>query len=59
MFIPFECFQTMMKHVEQVFHMTSQTHGQTEELFFVYDCGTHYSNCDSVILHNKIDSVRS
>ena len=48
-----------MKHVERVFHITSQTHGQTENNFFVYDCGTWYSNCHLVILHDKIDSVRS
>ena len=29
--ISFECFQTMMKHVEGVFHMTRQTNGQTRE----------------------------
>ena len=40
--------------------MTSQTHEQTgESNFFIYDCGTHYSNCHLVILHNKIDSVQS
>ena len=49
----------MMKHVERVFHMTSHTQGQPEVQLFVYDYGTHYSNCHSVILHNKIDSVRS
>ena len=30
LFISFECFWTIMKHLEQVFHMTSQTHEQTE-----------------------------
>ena len=29
LFISFECFQTMMKHVERVFHMAFQTHGET------------------------------
>ena len=31
--------------------------GKRESDFFVYDCGTHFSNCYLVILHNKIDSV--
>ena len=26
---------------------------------FVYDCGTHYSNCHLVIFHNNTDSFRS
>ena len=33
--------------------------GKRENNFFVYDCATHYSNCHSVILHNKIDSVET
>ena len=52
----FECFQRMMKkYMEPVFYMTSHTQGQ--QLFSVYDCGTHYSNCHLVIFHNKIDSI--
>ena len=27
--------------------------------YFVYDCGTHYSNGHLLILHSKIDSVGS
>ena len=33
-FISFECFETMMKHVELMFHMTSQTRKQTGEYLF-------------------------
>ena len=33
--------------------------GKLEGNFFVYNCGTHYSNCNLVILHNKIDSILS
>ena len=33
--------------------------GKPESNFFVYDCGTHYSNYHSVIFDNKIDSFRS
>ena len=29
-----------------------------ESNFFVYDRGTHYSNCHSVTIRNKLDSVR-
>ena len=43
-FISFECLQNMIKHVEGVFHMTSQTHGQTRQQVFGFDCGTHYLN---------------
>ena len=28
-FIAFECFSSMIKHMERVSHMTSQTDGQT------------------------------
>ena len=49
----------MMKHVERVFHNTSQTHGQTRRQLFVYNYRTHYSNCHLAIFHDKIDSVQS
>ena len=32
--------------------------GKLESNLFAYDCGIRCSNCHSVILHNKIDSVR-
>ena len=31
--------------------------GKQESNFFVYDCGTHYSNGHLVIIHNKICTV--
>ena len=34
----------MIKHVERVPHMTSQTYGQTEEQVFVFSCRVYYSN---------------
>ena len=33
--------------------------GEWESNFFVYDCGTHDSNCHLDIFNDKIDSVRS
>ena len=42
-FISFKYFQSMIKHVERVFHNTSQTHEQTREQVFVLSSGTHYS----------------
>ena len=47
----------MIKHRERVFHMTSQTHGQTGVEVFVFNCGTHYSS-DNLVIGNKIDRLQ-
>ena len=50
----------MMKQMERVFHMTSQTdaYGKPEGNFFVYDCGTPYSNCHLVIFTTKLTMLK-
>ena len=45
------------KHLEWVFHITSQSHGQTGEEDFVFNFGTHYSN-GHLVIHNKIYRLR-
>ena len=45
----------MISHMEQVYHMTSQTHAQTGKQVLVFNCETHHSNGHLVIGNKKID----
>ena len=44
-FISFKCFRPRLNTWNKCFICLLKLMGKLESNFFVYDCGTHYSNC--------------